>query len=216
MGSNDPVLGLVILGAIFLIIALSTYFSGCNPDTKDGCTSYKPFNPGYIYEHEIITDTCRECRRHVKNKCVSYEYYDCYTAFVYADKGANTSSWCEMQVAYQERYKSNANSALKAYPIGEKVHWLKMRNSDKCQTPKAAYGLWVTGVVFFALFGCVCGIPLVAVIFGGSFGLIKDSSSGCGNQYYADYRNWPCFANRRRDYEQTDNENNGSGAVQMI
>ena len=72
--------GFITFGLICLIIALSTYFTGCNPNVENGCISYNPFDPGYIYDHKIEKDRCKKCVSRNNGKCKSYHYYDCYTS----------------------------------------------------------------------------------------------------------------------------------------
>ena len=157
--------GFAFLAVFFLAIALATYFTGCNPNVKNGCMTYDPFDPGYIYDQKLVKETCKDCKRRSNGKCQSYKHYDCYSAYAYADKGANSSSWCKLEVVRRDKSKSDAQDKLDKYTIGKEVHWLKLKNSDMCRTQESAYGLWVTGVVFFGLFGCAVLIPVGTTIY---------------------------------------------------
>ncbi len=202
-----------VFGIIFLTIALATYFTGCNPDAVGGCTPYKPFSPGYIYDHQIIKQRCKECTSRRDGKCKHYRYYDCYSAYAYADKGANSSSWCKMQVSYHTEKKSDAEDELDKYPIGKEVNWLKQRNSDICRTPQQAYTLWVVGVVFFGLFGLAFSIPFGSKLYDQITDRQSSYSSPADEKENAEESGED--RNQKFNGEEQDDKFDGAGAVQM-
>jgi hypothetical protein len=156
-----------VIGVICLIIAMPTYFMGCNKNVSTTCFAYNTFK-GTVYKTEIDTNTCSRCIQHAdasnKNKCTYTEYYTCYNAYVWARKGpSNSSSTCYYQIVHDYSSKQNAQNQVNDWNIGENVNWLQKKGTHECVNVGEAYTLWVVGIVFFSLMGAAF---MVAICFG--------------------------------------------------
>lgn len=159
----------LLIGCLIICscIGLITFLLGCN-QSSDFCPNYNPYQ-GYVYKRYITEHTCSKCsRRDSKNKCVTYYFYQCYNAYVYATQKINinnqTSNICYIQTDTNDNSLSNAQESISSYEIGKKINWMQIKNTDECKLINDVIILWYVGVVFLSLSGLILLIIIKLVI----------------------------------------------------
>ena len=146
---------LICSGIIFFIIGLPTFLMGCNPSVSDNCVAYNLFS-GTIYKKNIYEKTCSRCNhKNANGNCISYSYYSCWDAYVYAETTNNTESrsTCYIQTASEVRSEYHAKQTTNKYNYGSDVDWYRNKGTQKCNIGTNVATLWYVGIVFLSAVG---------------------------------------------------------------
>lgn len=139
-----------------LAIGLPCMILGCDKTGSVPCQQYKAYR-GTVYEHTVDKKTCqRRCKR-----CSAYDCWDVYEVAreKFDNTTGNSQNTCRRLMASDLTSKPNATS----YPTGKEVNWLKLKNTNRCDTVGNLYMMWLTGVtslsifVVLSIYGCFFG-----------------------------------------------------------
>jgi hypothetical protein len=152
---------LLCISIIALIIGFPCIIVGCN--TKLGFCVNKNEYTGYVYKKE----TKKEVVTNSKSKTTS----KCYNSYVYARQQQNgnvTTHTCRIKTCdcdenCGKRY-SSATDKSNDYDYGEKVHWIKFKNTHSCETINKSLTIWYVGLAFLS-FCCLLWIFIMIRIF---------------------------------------------------
>jgi hypothetical protein len=142
-----------------LVIAVPTYFSGCDPDLQPACRRYTILRDatvsGYSVQHDQCWGSCFDVSRCIP---VLVDCYTSYADFVQQDDDdvSRANSTCSLRVDLHNHRRDDALAdAQDAYPQGVTYTVLKTKHSDVCYPMHYGRGLAITGIVFFVLAGVV-------------------------------------------------------------
>lgn len=146
--------------AVFFIIGLSTFLSGCGTKIPNTCFTYYE-TEGTIYGSQITNHMCSECaKKDSKKKCVQYNYYTCYDGYVKI-RYSSANKTCLYDAYNDEKYFTDLQNKLAYYyPVGQTdtLFVSKTDNSECSLDDDGLQGLTYTGITFLSL----CGFALVA------------------------------------------------------
>lgn len=137
-----------------LIIAVPTYFCGCDPNLQPACGRYNIVE-AVVVNHTVVHNRCALDCHHVS--CYGKLYTDCYDSYaVMQHEHADGLVTCNIQVDDSNLVRSNAEEdAREDYPLGSKHTILENRITEHCTTLKEGRDLAIVGVTFFVLAGAV-------------------------------------------------------------